>query len=341
MAGLKYKIQIPGKTFIFGEYAALLGGDALLISTKPGFEMDFEQVQDPWPNPFHPKSTAGRFYNKHEEYFSNWRVQFVDHYQGRGGFGASTAQFLGLALFKRYFENPDPNLLEMNFKDTIKSIWDDYLLIDNPPESAVDYVEALSHLPSGYDLWAQSMGSLGRVRRRINSNFSKSENLKSLDLFLNEEVHFSNETVSWPFSPLELLVVPTGFKVPTHEHLKTILKNIEPSSFANLKALATLLMKDFIDKKQSEFLARLNKWNQELDSQGLIHPNTAQLLKSLRAHPEVVFTKGCGALGADVILIIFAKTDKILIESVIKKLGLSEAYGLKDQWEQKVQVQLC
>ncbi len=337
MAGLKYQIQIPGKTFFFGEYAALLGGEALMISSKPGFEMEFEQVQDPWPNPFHLKSPAGRFYSKNEEYFFNWRVQFTDYYQGRGGFGASTAQFLGLALFKRYFENPDPHILKMNFKDTIKSIWDDYLLINDHPESAVDYLEALSHLPSGYDLWAQSMGSMVRVSRQINSNFTKSEDLKSLDLFLNEEVHFAIEPVSWPFSQLEWLLVPTGFKVPTHEHLKTL----KTASFANLKAQATLLMKDFIDKKQSEFLVRLNKWNRELESLGLIHPNTAKILKALRSHSEVLFTKGCGALGADVILLVFAKNDQTRIELVLKKIGLNEAYGIKDVWEQKVQVQIC
>ena len=114
---MKYKIQIPGKTFFFGEYAALVGGSALLLTTRPGFEMNVHESIHSTSNPFHPESPAGLYFNQHEKFFQNWSIAFVDHYQGRGGFGASTAQFLGLALFRKQIQTPNEfNDLDVAFK---------------------------------------------------------------------------------------------------------------------------------------------------------------------------------------------------------------------------------
>ena len=40
------KLAIPGKTFLVGEYAVLVGGKALGVATEPYFEADFKQKHE-------------------------------------------------------------------------------------------------------------------------------------------------------------------------------------------------------------------------------------------------------------------------------------------------------
>ena len=54
------KFFIPGKTFLVGEYAVLLGGAALGLATKPYFELT-ETEADEAADEFHPDSPAGRY----------------------------------------------------------------------------------------------------------------------------------------------------------------------------------------------------------------------------------------------------------------------------------------
>ncbi len=54
------KFFIPGKTFLVGEYAVLLGGAALGLATKPYFELT-EADDEKRGNDFHSDSPAGRY----------------------------------------------------------------------------------------------------------------------------------------------------------------------------------------------------------------------------------------------------------------------------------------
>ena len=78
------KFFVPGKTFLVGEYAVLLGGASLGLATKPYFEFDYLQdVADAdldlkrlkTEKSFHPDSPAGMLVKKHnlklKFYFKN------------------------------------------------------------------------------------------------------------------------------------------------------------------------------------------------------------------------------------------------------------------------------
>ncbi|MCC2678154.1 MAG: hypothetical protein K0R29_730 [Pseudobdellovibrio sp.] len=83
--------KIPGKTFLVGEYAVLLGGPALGLATAPCFEFT---VAGSNAVTFHPESPAGKYLAKHESLSA---VSFSDPYSAagiRGGFGRSTAEYL-------------------------------------------------------------------------------------------------------------------------------------------------------------------------------------------------------------------------------------------------------
>jgi len=312
---LKYHLQIPGKTFCFGEYAALVGGSAFLITTKPGFEIEFEASTEKQSCPFHPQSPAGTYYENNKEFFSSWQVTFKDHYQGRGGFGASTAQFIGLSYFKRQTEAYDATISQSSF---YKSIWQDYQDVNKQLNPNLLPVQ----LPSGYDLWAQLIGSVSTLKR-ISTN--------------DGDVQFNHQRMVWPFSELEFFIVPTGFKVATHEHLGTL----NPDSLKGLSQLSDKMMVSLHDKDSDGFTEGLRLWNQRLKSLELVHPHTLDLLGKLAQFSEIVFAKGCGALGADILFVAYKRGNQQRVKSILAELNLNEVYDQSDLWEQEVRVQLC
>jgi mevalonate kinase len=255
---LKYRIQIPGKTFCFGEYAALAKGSALLITTGPGFEIQFEKSVEQMECPVHPESPAGRYYQLHIDFFVNWKIQFVDHYAGRGGFGASTAQFLGLALFLENQTGEESELVTLRHK-----IWNDY--------NSIHQQMNVSQLPSGYDLWAQMMGGVAMVKR-----------------VFTQPARFVASSTPWPFADLDFLIVPTGIKVATHKHLE----QLNPDAVEQLAEFSDEMIASSAGGNSKAFLAAMESWQQQLGVNGLVHENTQALLKSLRQNKEVLFAKG-------------------------------------------------
>lgn len=124
---------IPGKTFLVGEYAALADHPAILFLTKPCFTIDL--IDKPILKNIHQDSPAGLYWLKYG--LKNKGLIFNDPYNGLGGMGASSAQFLGAYLFCNNLINYE-NLI----KDYQKVSW-----------------QGKGLKPSGYDVLAQSNSS--------------------------------------------------------------------------------------------------------------------------------------------------------------------------------------
>lgn len=129
---------IPGKTFLIGEYVALLGGPNLIFCQKPYFKATvFDKAKNPNKKCIlHPESPAGLYLRKHQLPFG---LIMDNPFSPPGGLGASTAEFLAI-----YLAHLDKNNNELQ----IESLKKDYLaLFEN-------------HKPSGADLVAQSQKGL-------------------------------------------------------------------------------------------------------------------------------------------------------------------------------------
>ncbi|STX50797.1 mevalonate kinase [Legionella busanensis] len=94
------KWQIPAKTFLVGEYAALIQAPAIILTTKPCFELTLEIKEH---SLVHPASPAGLFWLKYKKSLN--QLHWFDPYKGCGGLGASSAQFIGAYLALCYLEN--------------------------------------------------------------------------------------------------------------------------------------------------------------------------------------------------------------------------------------------
>ena len=131
------KWLFPAKTFLVGEYVALQGGPALVLTTKPCFEVSLEEGNA--TNDFPVNSPAYNMWQKDLSAY-NYSLHWHDPYFGLGGMGASSAQFLG-GYYARSYLNNSPILREELLANYLQHAWN-----------------GKGIAPSGYDVIAQSMG---------------------------------------------------------------------------------------------------------------------------------------------------------------------------------------
>lgn len=231
------KLVIPGKTFLVGEYAVLVGGKALGVATEPYFEADFKQKHF---TAVHEKSAAGlflKFIGQHD-----LQIHSVVSQYGVGGFGQSTAEFISA-----WFKQNSSQASEIH--TILKQIFHEYR----------DLFEINSEMkkikPSGADLVTQLLGKV---------------------TYFDPEVTHS-KSLGWVFPDLDFDIITTGVKVPTHDHLASLdLKNLEPlCDIAEdvLSAYLSMNQNNFLGsmKEWSSKLAKLGlQHNHSLDLKKLL-----------------------------------------------------------------------
>ncbi|MDF1677664.1 MAG: hypothetical protein P1U32_03120 [Legionellaceae bacterium] len=247
--------KIPAKTFLLGEYVALADGPAIVLTTTPCFEVGCDGSQT--TSAIHADSPAGQFWRKKG---MTEGLTWFDPYGGKGGLGASSAQFLGAYL--AYLTKHRQSLKEAALLD---AYW----------ASAFKPGEGVR--PSGYDVLAQAQSGCVYVNR------SQSE-LK---------------TYAWPFTDIAFVLLHTGVKLATHHHLKDLKLSDAMQSLAPIVMLA----KDAFETNRSALLIdAVNAYYQQLLSLKLVASQTSTYVSQLSCHPDVLALKGCGAMGADVLL---------------------------------------
>lgn len=273
----------PGKTFLLGEYLALHGGPTLVALTHPNFELIVKE-NGAGLGSIHPDSPAGKFVAAHQEYFNKFGLEFKDPYQGKGGFGASTAQFLGVYSLWLYKEAHQQDMEKLfDFKHLLET-YNKYAW------------NGQGFPPSGADLVGQLKGSL--------TFFEKKRGFLSV--------------ASWPFTDLEFYLIHTGHKLATHEHLRA-LNEFDSSGLEKSFAMA----KESFETHQSElFVQAVNLYAMNLQALGFTCDNTLKLLSEIRPLAGVKAVKGCGALGSDVLLAVVAKDQSLALKTYCQQKGL-------------------
>jgi mevalonate kinase len=276
------EVQIPSKTFLVGEYGVLHGGTALIAATSPVFVLQVQRGEGTAAG-LHPESPAGMFLREHRALFGKLDVRFVDPYGGRGGFGASGAQFLRVWLLRQHLQDS---------RDALFEAFGDYKKI-------LAYKQDLS---SGADILAQAVGGLALV--------------KTAELTARHQ--------RWPFDgDGGFAIFRTGIKVKTHEHLRT-LGNI---ATADLMDPAAAAEKALLAGDWPLFLLAVGEFARGLEVLGLVAPTTAPLLKRLREQSCVATAKGCGSLGADTVVVFFARENEAQVMRLAAELKLEFVAG--------------
>ncbi len=123
------------------------------------------------------------------------------------------------------------------------------------------------------------------------------------------------QAFKWPFEDLGYCLIHTGHKLATHQHLGEM-TDIHVSDLEQIvqQALASIKQTD-----SQGFIDAINHYASRLQQRGLIAKQTEEKLKQLSHCSDITAAKGCGALGADVILTVFDKQKQKKVLEWLKK----------------------
>lgn len=269
---------IPGKTFLVGEYAVLVEGEALCIATEPCFRVHSQKSLSE-KSIFHGESAAGLLLKKNNISGSSINCQIKNPY-GQGGFGYSTAEFIAI-----WFNLNKSTLVEGLSDNDIDRIFNNYQEL---------YLDGNSNQrPSGADLVSMIKGKVTHFKPNVSDSYSN----------------------DWVFNDLSFVIISTGLKIKTHEHLATL----DRSQLGELKSKSSQSIQNYLLNKRELFLKSLSEWSQLLNEKGLQHKNSWSFkLDFEKNHPEILLAKPNGALGADTMTLFFDPKDLNRIKEILK-----------------------
>ncbi len=291
-AQLFNRFSIPGKVFLLGEYAVLAGRPAVVAAVGPRFQMGVPSIRGvvpTWPEGSPVFRLIG--WAKSQGVETEISFDFLDPYEGAGGFGASTAQFaLVYQLLARSKASAGLSW---------KSVWQRYR----------DLMSSEKLIPSGADLVAQWEGGV-----------------VVFDPLQGTTENFGN-TFDWSQLLVFSATHQAGRKVPTHEHLRQLGEGFPGSRLGLVRSLGDLLIRGIqalrendpvtLGKVMSSYAVAL--WREGWEMQA-----TSDDRLAFEAHPAVLGVKGTGALQSDALIVL---TQKGADRSDL--LGLAERRGLK------------
>ncbi len=136
--------------------------------------------------------------------------------------------------------------------------------------------------PSGHDVLAQMLGHKG--------------------ICWIDPVEGKFEPVPFLLEGYDLIVTKTNQKIATHQHLNQLqVVNLE------LREIVTQAKEGLENNNLLQLVSAIEEQNRILSENHLICDETLKKRAELESIPGVVITKGCGALGADTILIVCEK----------------------------------
>ncbi|MCC7440036.1 MAG: hypothetical protein IT285_00295 [Bdellovibrionales bacterium] len=320
-------LSCPAKLFLTGEYAALWGGPALVAAVPArGFGLELAPVSGSrHVHAFAPGSPAARLIERAGTLSEGRALEFRfrDPWAGRGGWGASTAQFLlaraALALavaaparaveticFKSPSDGADCGENQTNCFSPASDLgmaevlraWREYrwCVSAQPRARFSEWVAAgaptvpAAWLPSGADVCAQAAGGVIRFE---------------LDASGDARVERAGRA-SFESSGARLLMFSAtgqaGRKVVTHEHLASLAglgdPTQAPSPAARISVAARVCLTAWGAGPEA-FGRAAGAFARTLAEQGLEHEAARADREAFERLPGVLGAKGCGALLAD------------------------------------------
>jgi hypothetical protein len=262
---------VPAKTFLIGEYSALVGGSVLGLATGPGFEVQYNAMTD-HKFPFHADSPAGKLYFQNKNLLNKSRITLTEKFKNLGGFGKSTAEYLSALI-------PLLELKSENFNQIRKQ-----------------YQALSSGSASGADLAIQYFGKVTYF----------------------DGLHNCYSSVDWKFKDYDFILVSTGNKLKTHEHVSSL--NLD--DIKKFPLVSDPIVQLYFNDSAQIFFQGLKEWSTFLAGQGLQSPLSLHIKNSLESNADVICAKPCGAMGADVIMVICEMDKSTHVQKVISEMNL-------------------
>jgi mevalonate kinase len=114
------------------------------------------------------------------------------------------------------------------------------------------------------------------------------------------------ESLGWSFPDLLIGLIHTGYKIQTHVHLQ----DLKDHNFQGLERMVLETYRSLKSADQKKFVASIQAYADALQQLNLVCDNTQKILAKIKNFPEILAAKGCGALGADVILVVIKSCNR-------------------------------
>lgn len=214
-------------------------------------------------------SPAAKLIEQHKDQTQDICFTFFDPHNGLGGLGASSAQFL---LVSKYLS---PALSISARLTQYRALFQKDAEKENTPS------DRLCYIPSGADVAAQALGHLAWIHT-AGAQYT---------------------SLQWPFDTIEYCLLRTKSGVATHNHLASL----HPLSQAWVHSLGQLAHRAatyFTADAALDFCRAVQAYGDALAEAHFITPESLDLVKQCKQQPGVLAAKGCGAMGADIVLVL-------------------------------------
>lgn len=331
-------VRIPAKTFLLGEYVALVGGPSWVVAHGPVFLFHRNSTQpqgkENLPVEFSRRSPAAAFLLQICSKEAQEKIVDADRSteavvcvrdwwwqvpaELSGGFGKSTAEFLLVwILAKAMTWNSDLVLRGELSWEQVQDCWRDFRAVNQAVTGAQ---------PSGLDLVAQAWGGSNWWSWKANqlcaanagSQFQSMELGKDLELSTATRPLATNVFSSWKDWQFSLWA--TGRKTPSHQHLAGLRDAISD----DLVEVSKNAQRVWWQGQKLEFLAVAKEFSQKLSDLGWVDPAVSEFLSVLRSKRGFgvhFFAKGCGAMGSDVVWTLSENSFSQEVEGLARSQG--------------------
>ena len=284
---------------------------------------------------FHPESPAGCLIKKHQKVFSDVWIACKNPHQGQSGFGLSSAEFNCM-----YFIFSWKNHQALK-NISLKRMWKTYRLLNFkhrpffenslnpscsgfsdslPSQSSFVFSSIYSFLLNGFLICKNLLRFWKKIPYQKAPSGADVVSQWTGDVCLFTLDPFKAESIKWPDWDLDFLILGTGKILNTWEHLR----NLKNQDFSDLKKWAVQAVQAVQNADQKVFIRAIREYSFILDQKGLVDFTVKKMLSQFKKNKNILTAKGCGALGAEALVIFFRKNSK---EEVIKFLQDSEMFG--------------
>ncbi|MDR2724163.1 MAG: hypothetical protein LBB25_03095 [Holosporaceae bacterium] len=129
--------------------------------------------------------------------------------------------------------------------------------------------------------------------------------------YYNHHIFFNAQTnvvekLEWKFPQLDFIILKTKHKVVTHLHLEKLV----PFDIEKLQNLTLNVKKSFLNNDEELLIKSVQGFFDSLKKYNLVIDQNIEAVDKLLRIDGIKAAKGCGAMGADTIIVIFEKRKK-------------------------------
>ena len=129
---------------------------------------------------------------------------------------------------------------------------------------------------------------------------------------------FDVKKLDWNFHQIQFAFILTGETLNTWDHVK----DIKSKNCSRLVDITHLSLEAVQNSNEDLFIKSIKEYADELENQKWITKTSYNLLQKINSFSQTMAAKGCGAMGAESIVLFFKKEDKEdLIRTIQKELS--------------------